>query len=195
MSALATWKEKVEEFNQKMEALKKDCGATFKDVIAAIFEANPTLKTIAWKQYTPSFNDGDPCTFRMNLDDLYLNGVNSYGDGDEEEDDGYECRGTIQPKEGESELAFGKSKTCGYYIDSDDLEDEDLKNCPRCGTPIPKEETGESEPLAENLYEDISEILASFDESVLVFLFTDNDLTVTLHRDGTVTKEEYDCGY
>lgn len=30
-----------------------------------IFEANPTLESVRWKQYTPYFNDGEPCVFRV----------------------------------------------------------------------------------------------------------------------------------
>ena len=29
------------------------------------FAAHPDLKAIQWRQYTPYFNDGDPCTFRV----------------------------------------------------------------------------------------------------------------------------------
>lgn len=28
-----------------------------------IFAANPTLESVRWEQYTPYFNDGDPCVF------------------------------------------------------------------------------------------------------------------------------------
>lgn len=30
------------------------------------FKANPTVKCMLWTQYTPYFNDGDPCTFGVN---------------------------------------------------------------------------------------------------------------------------------
>lgn len=29
------------------------------------FDAHPDLIAIRWRQYTPYFNDGDPCTFRL----------------------------------------------------------------------------------------------------------------------------------
>jgi hypothetical protein len=57
--------------------------------LAPIFEEYPQLKTIGWKQYAPSFNDGDPCYFTVHNDDdsVELNGVNGYGDDDDEEDE------------------------------------------------------------------------------------------------------------
>lgn len=33
-----------------------------------MFAKYPELKTISWTQYTPYFNDGDPCTFRANTE-------------------------------------------------------------------------------------------------------------------------------
>lgn len=37
-------------------------GAIFKD----FFEEHPEARAARWNQYTPGFNDGDPCTFRVN---------------------------------------------------------------------------------------------------------------------------------
>lgn len=36
-----------------------------KEMSKDIFEAFPGLSAIRWRQGTPSFNDGDPCTFRL----------------------------------------------------------------------------------------------------------------------------------
>jgi hypothetical protein len=33
------------------------------------FAANPAVKCMIWTQYTPYFNDGDPCTFRVCSED------------------------------------------------------------------------------------------------------------------------------
>lgn len=35
----------------------------------AVFDADPTVAAINWTQYTPYFNDGDPCEFGAHLND------------------------------------------------------------------------------------------------------------------------------
>ncbi len=35
-------------------------------VLQPIFDANPTLEAVRWTQYTPYFNDGEPCVFGVN---------------------------------------------------------------------------------------------------------------------------------
>lgn len=37
-----------------------------KEAIEAFFKANPKVTGVAWSQYTPHFNDGDPCVFGVN---------------------------------------------------------------------------------------------------------------------------------
>jgi hypothetical protein len=43
------------------EAGKRAVGALFKK----LFVDYPTVQAIGWTQYTPHFNDGDPCVFSM----------------------------------------------------------------------------------------------------------------------------------
>jgi hypothetical protein len=38
----------------------------FSTKIQKIFEENPLLQEITWRQYTPYFNDGAPCVFEVN---------------------------------------------------------------------------------------------------------------------------------
>jgi hypothetical protein len=54
---------KLEEVNRLIqEEGKKVLGEAFKE----FFAANPAVKAIKWTQYTPYFNDGDPCEFSSN---------------------------------------------------------------------------------------------------------------------------------
>lgn len=58
-------KAQMKEFRQRM----KDEGETFfKDLAKELFEKNPELLKFSWYQYTPYFNDGDPCIFSANID-------------------------------------------------------------------------------------------------------------------------------
>lgn len=52
---------------EKKEALEKEISeaaeAAFKKTFAEFFKAHPEVKSVSWRQGTPGFNDGDPCTF------------------------------------------------------------------------------------------------------------------------------------
>lgn len=54
-----------------------------------LFEQYPKLKSFSWTQYTPFFNDGDPCYFSAHTCDPYINLVNVDGiiDGRSYEDE------------------------------------------------------------------------------------------------------------
>lgn len=63
--------------HQKIEALKaakksyedqvKSVGQeTIKEVLGELFKRFPVIEAVRWKQYTPYFNDGDPCVFGCN---------------------------------------------------------------------------------------------------------------------------------
>lgn len=45
-----------------MEKSKNAMRTAFKE----FFDANPDIDQITWTQYTPYFNDGDPCVFGLN---------------------------------------------------------------------------------------------------------------------------------
>lgn len=51
-----------------------------KEAASEFFKNNPGIKLICWTQYTPYFNDGDTCTFRVN--DVYF----SNAEGDDQDD-------------------------------------------------------------------------------------------------------------
>ena len=42
----------------------------FVDRFAEVFSKYPKLNSFSWNQYTPYFNDGDECVFRVNTDSL-----------------------------------------------------------------------------------------------------------------------------
>jgi hypothetical protein len=60
----------IQQVVDKANALKaemKTIGVeSFKEMLTGIFSRHPTLMSLRWSQYTPHFNDGDPCTFNVN---------------------------------------------------------------------------------------------------------------------------------
>jgi len=67
--------------NEKIEALKAKVAELHKQVreesqrllnegFTEVFAKYPKLLSFSWNQYTPYFNDGDECTFRVNTDSL-----------------------------------------------------------------------------------------------------------------------------
>lgn len=64
------------------------CQAYFSSLTTKLFEENPRLRSFTWNQYTPSWNDGDACTFSAHTDYPDINGACyddiMYGDSFEE---------------------------------------------------------------------------------------------------------------
>lgn len=85
---MQTLKELAKQTEELKKEITKKATAEGKKEIKAhldgLFKANPTVKGIRWKQYTPYFNDGDPCEFRVH--EVYTSfGEETGGDYD----DGY----------------------------------------------------------------------------------------------------------
>lgn len=66
---------------QKMDELRAQLRRTaekfFKDNSRAIFDKYPNLASFSWNQYTPYFNDGEPCEFSADYEHLTINGMDS----------------------------------------------------------------------------------------------------------------------
>lgn len=60
---------KIKELKEQMRALqdkiKKEGKQALKETFKEIFDKHPVLESAEWVQYTPYFNDGDTCTFRV----------------------------------------------------------------------------------------------------------------------------------
>lgn len=63
--ALVEFTAKKAEFNQLKQNLINDFRVSLETMAKDIFIHIPQLKAISWQQYTPYFNDGDECTFRI----------------------------------------------------------------------------------------------------------------------------------
>lgn len=65
MPALDTIKERMTAYEALKRDFKKNGGELIKEAFTEFFIENPEIKLIAWQQYTPYFNDGDVCRFRI----------------------------------------------------------------------------------------------------------------------------------
>lgn len=52
--------------NEYEKAIRKEFGAVLSGLTTEFFTDFPEVKGIVWTQYTPHFNDGDPCEFGIN---------------------------------------------------------------------------------------------------------------------------------
>lgn len=64
--------ELADEQNGLKARLRKEGEVAVKEALNEFFEAHPEVVGIAWAQYTPYFNDGDPCYFRVADPEFYL---------------------------------------------------------------------------------------------------------------------------
>lgn len=56
----------VENYNNLKKLYKEKAEEALKIDSLELFNKYPNLKTIRWTQYTPHFNDGEPCVFGVN---------------------------------------------------------------------------------------------------------------------------------
>jgi len=83
---------------EKISALEKEMNAVlnngrkevhaelFKLIDESVFKKFPDVESVGWTQYTPYFNDGEPCYFGVNSDpySIYVNDEYGYDLDDEE---------------------------------------------------------------------------------------------------------------
>lgn len=65
----------IEEQRALRVKFQETAQALFKETTKQFFDNNPGVTAILWTQYTPYFNDGDTCEFRVN--DVYFTNANS----------------------------------------------------------------------------------------------------------------------
>ncbi len=79
--------QQIAEFETVKKAFEAKLQESMKADFEAFFAATPLVHAITWTQYTPHFNDGDPCTFSVNEpdfqnhEDFELEPAGGYGDG------------------------------------------------------------------------------------------------------------------
>lgn len=56
----------IEEQRALRAKFQTEAQAMFKETMKEFFDKNPGITALKWTQYTPYFNDGDACVFRVN---------------------------------------------------------------------------------------------------------------------------------
>ncbi len=74
MSPLAKLIEMAESTKKIVEERQKQTAALIGDSIKEFLASVPQIKQLKWQQYTPYFNDGDECVFRIGEIGVYLEG-------------------------------------------------------------------------------------------------------------------------
>lgn len=89
--------------------LAEEGESSLKEMFKEFFEAHPKVEDVHWHQYTPYFNDGDPCYFGVY--DFYVTLADSdeetSSDEDEDEDEDYyddECDSYTLSRSGDPEI-------------------------------------------------------------------------------------------
>lgn len=139
----------------------------FKD----FFEKYPFITEVQWCQYTPYFNDGEPCEFRVNSPDFKI----------------------LKTYAGAAEILDIVS--ADYYDDEDEEEDEDgnpvesLTNSYGMWSykTVKKGTTPESVALSNAMIE----LTVLFEETELFKLALDDHSKITVNKD-EITVEEYE---
>jgi hypothetical protein len=62
----------------------------FAEELKSFFAAHPNVKALRWTQYTPSFNDGDPCRFSLSDVQVQLDDPPKRDDDEERDPEDWE---------------------------------------------------------------------------------------------------------
>jgi hypothetical protein len=89
----------LQELTNELESFKEKAKAALSETFHTFFTEFPEVSHVHWTQYTPHFNDGDPCTFSVH--DVFTHLTNegrlSFGLDPIDEDDDEEdyCEGDL----------------------------------------------------------------------------------------------------
>lgn len=148
---------------------KKKTQDMFSEMCKEIFNVVDNLKQIAWVQYTPYFNDGEECIFRVNELEFYFT--------DEDIEEGYQYGETNNPYEKPSHWFYANVNRYPEYQEIIDRYEESIKNDPNHGV--------KAEILSK-----FKKIFESIDKNTFKDMFGDHCIVV-VKRDGSVEVEEY----
>lgn len=56
---------KIDEVKELQKLVQEKSKEVLGEVFKEFFAQNPEIQSLKWEQYTPHFNDGEPCVFRI----------------------------------------------------------------------------------------------------------------------------------
>lgn len=65
---------RASELKAQMDAMRKEAAGLAKPLLSKFVKDNPQVVSVKWTQYTPYFNDGDECVFRVHDPEFYFAG-------------------------------------------------------------------------------------------------------------------------
>lgn len=63
----------INDIRQKQAAYRKEMQNSTNSALKDIFNLYPNVTTVTWNQYTPSFNDGEPCESQQGEVEVFTN--------------------------------------------------------------------------------------------------------------------------
>jgi hypothetical protein len=93
MSKLAEYQNAIKKIAEAKQVVQNTAKEVFAELASPLFEAHPQLENFSWRQYTPYFNDGEPCEFSANKDaeSIDINGEDGYEVSKTSRWDGSKC--------------------------------------------------------------------------------------------------------
>jgi hypothetical protein len=175
MELIEKIKKTVEEVEIKKQELIDELKPEFSNQFKPLFEKSEgKLQSFSWTQYTPYFNDGDECTFSVNVDKLDINGQDIY------------------------EIDSLREYISGIKITEENYQ-ESVDFCNKLERPWWIRNIGESGYLPnpnfdeklDNIINEITGILESIPEDFYKDLFG-NHKQITIYSSGNMEIEDYD---
>jgi hypothetical protein len=169
-SLFAKIKKARSEFETAQSKYTKQGTKFFHAAVEDLFKKHETLQSFSWRQYTPSWNDGDTCSFGCYFDSVSIN-----DEGEDQEDlynlqrladilsDKEKSRKRIEKElEGKDGWEADRLKADLESLDSRDLEEVSLKM---------------------EIKSDLAELFGLFPESLFEEMFGEG--VVVINRDGS----------
>jgi hypothetical protein len=177
MNILENINAQLEEFKKKRSDLVNQLKTEFPALITPLLQQSKRIESIGWAQYTPYFNDGDECVFRVSNDELWVN-----GEYEGESECGFlnpEVYKTLESEADKIENNKVASLTDRSWYNGKKIGEKGLAFNP---------EFDESEF---KIFSEVKKVLQSVPEDFFKDLFGDH-VKVTISKDGTIETDEYD---
>lgn len=164
-------KKSRKEFEAAKNKYERQGPGLFQVAADVLFKKHKNLECFSWKQYTPSWNDGDSCTFGCYFDSVLINDESS-----DDSDDSYRLENLmdlLKDKDASREMIKKQLEVATNSWDISSLE-RDLKDV--------EEKTFEEVSEKHEIKSDLAELFGLFDESLFESMFGEGE--VIIRRDG-----------